>query len=124
MADLYQSRAVLKRGGFAKDRRTGMVYRITEIGGRDMLVKPAYKSDGVWVAPEHLQAVTDPHVRNLKQVLSALGVLAIAAWVAYGVFDRLTGHGLSGSDALWSGAFPSGMVMVYLLGNLFGVVRS
>lgn len=115
---------VLKRNGFAKDRRTGMIYRITEIGGRDMMVKPAYKSDGIWVAPEHLQAVADPHIWGLKQQLAALGVLAIAAWVTYGVFDRLTGHGLSGSDAFWSGAFPSGATVAYLFGNLFGVVRS
>lgn len=115
---------VLKRNGFAKDRRTGMIYRITEIGGRDMMVKPAYKSDGVWVAPEHLQAVANPHTTSLKQVLAALGVLAVAAWVAYGVFDKLTGHGLSASDALWSGAFPSGATVAYLFGNLFGITRS
>lgn len=115
---------VLKRNGFAQDRRTGMVYKIAEIGGRDMLVKPAYKSDGTWVAPEHLQAVADPHTPGVRQRLAALGVLAVAAWVAYGVFDNLTGHGLSGSDAFWSGAFPSGATVAYLFGNLFGVVRS
>lgn len=115
---------VLKRGGFARDRRTGMVYKVAEVGGRDMLVKPAYKSDGVWVAPEHLQAVGDPHIWGLKQILVAFGVLALAAWVAYGVFDKLTGHGLSGSDAFWAGAFPSGTVVAMLFSSLFGLVRS
>lgn len=115
---------VLKRGGFAQDRRTGMVVKITEVGGRDMLVKPAYKSDGVWVAPENLRAVADPHIWGVKQFLLALLVLAIAAWTSYGVFDDLTRQGVSGYAAFWQGSLPTGTVLVSLIGNLLGLNRS
>lgn len=115
---------VIKRGGFAKDRRTGMVYKIAEIGGRDMMVRPAYKSDGVWVAPEHLQAVQDPHIWGARQLLIALGIVAFAAWTAYSTFQNLTGQGVGGQDAFWSGALPTGTLLMFVFGNLFGLNRS
>jgi hypothetical protein len=115
---------VIKRGGFAKDRRTGMVYQITEIGGRDMMVRPAYKSDGIWVAPEHLQAVQDPHTWTVRHLLLALLALAFSAWIAYGNFQDLTDHGLGASDAVWESAFPSGAFVLLCLSHLLGLVRS
>lgn len=120
---MQQTQPTLKRGGFARDRRTGMVYKIAEIGGRDLMVKPAYKSDGVWVAPEHLTAAKDPHDWTGKHLLLALLALAVSAWIAYGNFQDLTGHGLGASDAIWEGAFPSGTFVLIGLSHVFRLNR-
>lgn len=112
---------VIKRGGFAKDRRTGMVYKIAEIGGRDMMVRPAYKSDGVWVAPEHLQAVQDPHVWGTRQLLLTLVVLVVSGWTAYSVFQDLTGQGAGTWSAFQNGALPTGAIMMVLLSSALGL---
>lgn len=124
MVDLHQGRVTLKRGGFAKDQRTGQVVKVAEVGGRDYMVRPAYKSDGYWVAPEHLVPARDPHTWGVRHLLTALVVLAVAAWFAYGVFNDLTGHGISADHAFWQGALPTGVVLTVCLGNLFGLNRS
>lgn len=114
---------VLKRNGFARDKRTDMVVKIAEVGGRDLMVKPAYKSDGVWVAPEHLVPVDDPHAWTGKQVFWALVALGISAWVAYKTFSEVTAQGLGTSDALVSCALPTGAMTLLLLHVLFRLNR-
>lgn len=113
MVDLSQSRA-LKRGGFARDRRTGAVVKVAEQGGRDWMVKPAYKTDGYWAAPADLVPVRDPHEWGWKQAVALLFALLAGAWVAYGHYADLTDHGFSGGDAFFS-SVPGGIIAVWIV---------
>jgi hypothetical protein len=114
----------LKRGGYARDVRTGMAVKIAEVGGRDLMVKPAYKSDGVWVDPAHLRPIGDPHAWTGRQLFWLLVALLVAAGVAYRIFNEVTAQGLGTSDAIACCAVPTGAIALVLLTNLFGLNRS
>lgn len=124
MTDLNaQSNQAVKRGGFAMDARTGQIVKVKEQGGRDWMVAPAYKSDAYWVEAGRLVPATDPHAWNWTHGLRFLAVLTIAALMAYGGWDTMTGHGVSADDAFWKSALPTGAVGYVAFSYLFGLTR-
>lgn len=72
-----------KRGGFARDTRTGQYVRVTEegMGGESWMVQTVYKSDGYWVDQKHLDPARDPHAWGGRELFKLLVVLAVTAWV-------------------------------------------
>lgn len=114
---------VIERGGFAKDKRTGTVVKVAEKGGRDWMVKPAYKSDGYWTAPDNLVWATDPHPANAKWLIKFLLAMLAGAWIAYSGFNDMTGHGFSGAEA-FAYTVPGGVVALWLVNVLTGNHRS
>lgn len=122
MVDLSNSNTI-KRGGFAKDRRTGAVVKVAEKGGRDWMVRPAYKSDGYWTAPENLVPIGDPHAWTGRQAFWTLVALLVSSGVAYRIFSEVTAQGLGTSDAIACCAFPTGVIALVLLMRLFGLTR-
>lgn len=80
-----------KRGGFAKDRRTGQTVRVKETGGTDVLVRPAYKSDGFWVPKADLVPAQDPHRWTGMHLLGFLLVLLVQGVVSWGFWLTTAG---------------------------------
>lgn len=117
-----QNQLRLKRGGYARDARTGQIVRIKEWGGTDALVAPAYKSDGQWVNRSQLTPVRDPHEWTSKTWLKFLVVLIIATLTAYGPFHAFRSHGISLADSLVY-AFPAWLLLLGLGGRWTGVTR-
>jgi len=83
----------IKRGGFVRDRRTGAVVKVAESGGRDILVRPAYRSDGYWAPPESLEPVQDPHMWGWWHFAALFAV--VAAGIGMGL---ITWAGLDGAQ--------------------------
>lgn len=117
MVNLNQTE--IKRGGFARDRRTGAVVKVAEKGGRDWMVKPAYKTDGYWTAPENLVPARDPHEWTGRRWVGFLFGLAAGAVVAWHMYNDLTGHGFGSADAV-SYSAPSGVLAMWLARVLSG----
>ena len=113
----------LKRGGFARDNRTGQIVKIKEWGGTDSLVTQAYKSDGFWVNRTHLTAVEDPHAWTGWTLVRFLFSLAGAFVATAGVYLDHRHHGFGVADALVY-SFPLWVLAVVLLMHLFRVSRS
>lgn len=71
---------------YFKDRRTGTVYSTTEktlpVSGKIPL-KPAYKSDTVWIDRDFLDTVKNPHELNGWRLFwwFALSLVVLALWV-------------------------------------------
>lgn len=115
--------APIKRGGFARDGRTGQVVKVVEYGrGRDCRVAVAYKSDGYWCGWEDLSPATDPHAWGGKQGFLFLLTLVLAGLAAYFAFDTMTAHGLAWNMALVY-AVPSGLVTVVACFHWFKLAR-
>lgn len=108
----------IKRGGFVKDTRTGQVVRVAETGGRDLLVKPAYKTDGYWVSASDLEAASDPHAWGWKQLLLQLLVLAGVVFLGHQIFADLRAHGFAFWEALIYTSSPTA-VMLFILNTGF-----
>jgi hypothetical protein len=123
MANLNTDQTPIKRGGFAKDRRTGAVVKVAEKGGRDWMVKPAYKSDGYWTAPENLVPVKNPYTWTGGHFVRFVLVILIASAMAYGAWSKMTGHGVGGEDAFWNAALPTGLVGFFAFNYLFNLTR-
>lgn len=119
MVDLNTGRTALKRGGFARDKRTGQVVKITEQGGRDWMVKAAYKSDGYWVGPENLESTRDPHLWTGWHLVRFLAALGLALYCAYGMWTSLDGDPAS----VFSASFCTGSFALVAAAKLFGVSR-
>jgi len=116
------TRTQIKRGAFAKDTRTGQVVKVAEAGGRDVMVRPAYKSDGYWVSREQLDPAQDPHEWTWKTLFLFLVSLAMAAGSSYGMWTDMHRHGVPGTDAFVYTA-PSGLLLVAVLNLWFKVTR-
>lgn len=84
-----------KRGGYARDRRTGTYVKISETGPgprSDWLVRPVYKSDGYWVAATDLEPARDPHAWTGAAAVWRLAlVLVLQAWLSWGMWASTTG---------------------------------
>lgn len=112
--------ADLRRGGYAKDARTGQVVRVKEIGGTDVLVRTAYKSDGLWVLKDNLVPVRDPHewtgshLVRLLVLVAATSLMCASAWVSLadaGTYERFVyGIVFPGSVFLSAGSRLLGLV--------------
>lgn len=114
----------VKCGTYVTDRRTGQVLRLTEYGrGTDVMVKPAYKSDGYWTSMADLELAKDPHAWGWKQVVFALIALAIGVFTGFNVGHDLVAHGFSAGDAVWY-SLPSGVLATWLVGILTGISRA
>ena len=94
-----ESRAHIKRGGFARDTRTNAIVKVTEKGGRDWMVKPAYKTDGYWVGPEHLRAAQDPHIWTGSSFVKAFVCLAASLFSVWGPWRDFRSHGFGAVDS-------------------------
>lgn len=121
---MNETRPLLKRGGFARDARTGQIVRIAEVGGRDWMVRTAYKSDGYWADSSHLVPVQDPHIWTGKDLVLLVVMIMLAGWGAYSTYVDLTGYGVPGANAVTSGSLPVGAVIWFGLGRLFRLVRN
>jgi hypothetical protein len=113
----------IKRGGFAKDTRTGAIVKVTEKGGRDWMVKPAYKSDGYWTAPENLVPAKDPHEPGAGWLFAFLFSVVAGAATAFSVYNDMTGHGFGSADSV-AYSVPSGAVAMWLVRVLTQNVRA
>lgn len=110
-----------KRGGFAKDRRTGQIVRVKEIGGTDALVHPAYKSDGFWVQKTDLVPVPDPHEWKPRHLLVLLALLAFTAFVCTSAWIALDGTGTY--EQFLYGVLSPGALVLSQGGRLLGLFR-
>lgn len=83
----------LKRGSWARDRRTGQIVKVAETRmGDDYLVRPGYRSDGFWVPWVYLDPAPDPHAWTRRDRLKAAGVCLLSLWAAASVvWDVLRG---------------------------------
>lgn len=113
----------LKRGAFMTDTRTGQVVKVAEIGGRDVMVKTAYKTDGIWVDPAHLKPAQDPHAWTWKSLLWLLVALAAGVFTGFNVSHDFAAHGFTTAEAVWY-ALPSGFLSVWLVAAVSGIFRS
>jgi hypothetical protein len=102
---------MLKRGGFAKDNRTGQIVRVKEIGGTDVMIRTAYKSDAYWVQKTDLVPVPDPHAWKGGELAKFLLLLVFMAGVGWGGWAALDGvddawargvYGIFLPDVLWA----------------------
>lgn len=112
-----------KRGSFAKDTRTGQVVKVAEIGGRDVMVKTAYKTDGIWVDPAHLVPAQDPHAWTWKSLLWLLVALAAGVFTGYSLTQDFTAHGFATGEAVWY-SVPGGFLSVWLVSYVSGLFRA
>lgn len=114
----------LKRGGFAVDKRTGQIVKVAEIGGRDVMVRTAYKSDGLWTDPANLRPLSkDPHPWGWTHLVRLLVVLGAASWSAYCAYSKMRGHGVPFDDSLIQAAVPTGLILLTVGWNLLGLNR-
>lgn len=113
----------LKRGAFMQDTRTGQIVKVAEIGGRDVMVKTAYKTDGIWVDPAHLVPVADPHVWGFKQLVWMLVALAAGVFTGYSLTQDFTAHGFATGEAVWY-SVPGGFLSVWLVSYVSGLFRA
>jgi hypothetical protein len=114
--------AHVRRGGFARDKRTGAVVKVAEKGGRDWMVRPAYKSDGYWTGPENLTPVPDPHALVGWTLVRFFVVLAVAGAFAFRAYSDMTHQGLDTGSALGY-TFPFGAFTMVLFNYLLRVSR-
>lgn len=118
------TRPVYRRGSYAKDLRTGQIVVVKEHGrGDDIMVRPAYKSDGFWLGRTDLVPAADPHVWGPRQGWAFLLLLFAAALPAFGVYSNLTDHGVSAAVAILDGAVPMGLLILGWLGRWTGLSR-
>lgn len=118
------TRTVIARGGFAKDVRTGQVVVLKEHGrGNDVMVRPAYKSDGYWLDRADLVPAKDPHAWTPRQGLAFTLVLFAAALPAYGIYSDLTSHGVGALTAIADGAVPAGLLILGWVAKWTGLAR-
>lgn len=84
-----------KRGGFAKDTRTGQAVRVTEEspGGEQWMVRPLYKTDGYWVARTHLEPGRDPHAWTYPNWVLALLLFAISGVTGGLIMNQISSLG-------------------------------
>lgn len=111
----------LRRGGFARDERTGQVVKVREIGGTDVLVRPAYRSDALWVPKADLHPVRDPHEwggMELIKVLLLAVVLGLFVSGSYAALDGVEAY----PRAVFGGVVP-GALGLSVLARWFGLVR-
>lgn len=120
MVDLSNG-STIKRGGFVRDTRTDMIVKVTEIGGRDVMVKPAYKSDGIWVDPSSLRPVADPHPWSWSHTLRTLVVVGLTVWLSWGMYDNLSAHHVSNALGY---TFGNGIFLLLAGQQIFGLARS
>lgn len=119
------SGALPKRGSYVRDPRTNQVLIVKEHGrGDDIMVRPAYKSDGFWVGRGDVVPAADPHRWGRAHVLVALLSLAFAGWRGWSVYDTLTGHGVDASTAVFAGALPTTLVMLIFLTAFTRLIRN
>lgn len=114
--------ADLKRGGYAKDTRTGQVVRVKEIGGTDVLVQTAYKSDGLWVQRTDLTPVRDPHEWTGSHFIRLLILVAVTSWLCTSGWLSLADAGAY--ERLVYGVMFPGSVFLSAGASLFGLVRN
>lgn len=113
--------ADLKRGGYAKDTRTGQVVRVKEIGGTNVLVRTAYKSDGLWVQRMDLTPVRDPHewtgihLVHLLVLVAATSLLCTGGWMSLAGVDTY--------ERLIYGVLSPGALVLSQGARLLGLVR-
>lgn len=111
----------IKRGGFARDRRTGQIVRVKEQGGSHWLVHPAYKSDGYWTETENLDVATNPHRYSGWHLLLMLGSLGIAVGTGWGLYQDLAGAAEQGSR--WIATVAVGGGVFAAMSRLLGLIR-
>lgn len=112
----------LKRGSFVKDRRTGAVVKVSEIGGRDVLVRPAYKSDGYWVGPEHLDRAKDPHELTGRRFAALMFAVGAVCALSSGITRDLLSHDFKMWEALAYTA-PAAWVQLMIISVWAKIVR-
>lgn len=112
----------LRRGGFARDNRSGQIVKIKEWGGTDSLVAPAYKSDRYWVDRRHLTAVEDPHAWTGWTLVRLVMALVAALVASASMFVGLRNHGYAVADALVL-SFPLWVCSLAAFTHVFRVVR-
>lgn len=91
-----------KRGGFARDTRTGQYVRVTEEGmdGESWRVRPVYKSDGYWADRKHLDPARDPHAWGGRELFKFLIVLTATVWIGGSAGYSMRSAGMSWYDAI------------------------
>jgi hypothetical protein len=104
-----------KRGGFAKDTRTGLTVKIHEESespeGSTWMVRVVHKSDGYWVSSANLRPAKNPYDWNRTQWMMLLVVLAVSAFAGYGAASEISNLGgdllftVSAGALIGSGAF-------------------
>lgn len=112
----------VKRGGFARDIRTGAVVKVAEVGGRDLMVRPAYKSDGYWTAPANLEPATDPHPVTGRRFVALLLLMGVVCALSSGITRDLLGHGFGIWEALAYTA-PASWIQLAILNAWTKTVR-
>jgi hypothetical protein len=114
----------LRRGQFVRHNVTGQVFLVKEHGrGADYMVRTAHKSDGIWVGATDVTPCKDPHPWNWTHLLRVAVAFMIAALIALGAFNTMTGHGVGFSDAFWEAALPSGLVVLVAMSSILGLNR-
>lgn len=103
-----------KRGGAARDRRTGSYVRVAEegMGGGTWMVRPVYKSDGYWVETKDLDHAADPHDWKAREGWLILLVLVVQAWLSWGMWTTSAGDPV---DRVWLVVLASCTTMNLLL---------
>lgn len=119
MADLNANPGP-KRGGFAKDQRTGQIVRVKEMSGTDALVRPAYKSDGFWVPKADLRPVRDPHEWTGLHLLGFLLVLLAQGLVSWGFWLTTAGDPFNRAVLV----FTASLTTVSFLARWTGLLRA
>jgi hypothetical protein len=118
MTQPSSTRTVLKRGDYAKDTRTGQVVIVKEHGrGGDVMVRPAYKSDGYWLGRTDLVPAKDPHAWTGKHLFVLLLLVLAASGLGWHATYELTRSGASLWTAITDGGVPTGLLaLIFFLG--------